>query len=362
MKIYLLTLLMISISGFSSASERYIRIDSPASDGNVNPARPVTVAGSGKGLFEGNVVVRIETIDGEKLVEVATTMHRENIAAAGTWQTLITVPQPAPDTIRLIAYSPSPREGDAAITSKPVVLRIIGSALEKRDWHLHRYLGESGKMSPVQAGTTIDAGFNEGRISGSAGCNRYFAPYHSGADNHLKLTSATRSTQMACPPAVSDQEKRYLTLLSSVTSWQRQNESLLLFDKEQHNILQFVAAEPTTLERTQWQAGGINNGRGGVVTGHNTRLATAMFIDGEISGNAGCNRFSASYEINGKKITIGPAMTTRKHCAEPDGVMEQEQQYLNALARARTCNVIQNELELRDGNGSLQIRFHVQKQ
>ena len=116
------------------------------------------------------------------------------------------------------------------------------------------------------------------------------------------------------------------------------------------------------MEDSVWRATGINNGRGGVVSRATTSRATALFANGEVSGTTGCNSFTASYEIiKGQQITIGPAMTTRKHCAEPDGIMEQEQQYLQALARTRTYTLETDRLELRDEKGSLQVRYVVQK-
>jgi heat shock protein HslJ len=54
-------------------------------------------------------------------------------------------------------------------------------------------------------------------------------------------------------------------------------------------------------------------------------------------------------------------MTTRKHCAEPDGIMEQEQHYLQALARAHAYTLKPDRLELRDRDGSLQVSFRVQE-
>jgi len=41
--------------------------------------------------------------------------------------------------------------------------------------------------------------------------------------------------------------------------------------------------------------------------------------------------------------------------------MEQEQQYLHALARARTYALKPDRLELRDENGALQVSYRVQK-
>ena len=153
----------------------------------------------------------------------------------------------------------------------------------------------------------------------------------------------------------------FLAVLSLVDAWQLREQSLLLLDKDRQIVLKFVAAKPATLEDVSWQAIGINNGRGGVVSAENTHLATAVFAYGKISGNAGCNDFTAAYEIEGDQITIGRAMTTRKHCAEPHGIMEQERQYLQALARVHTYTLKPNRLELRDENGSLQVSFQPQK-
>jgi heat shock protein HslJ len=361
MKTFILAIVIMFASGFAAAADRYLRIDSPGDNDSVDPATPVSVSGTGKGLFESNVVVRIEDMEGRILVQIPTTMKRDHIAAAGTWQTRITIPRPAPAEIRLIAFSPSPKEGDAAITSQPVLLKTTGHGLEAIDWQLHQYRGEAGELAQVLPETTVDARFATGQVSGSAGCNRYFGAYTTGVDNRLTLAAEIGSTMMACPPAISRQEQRYLALLSQVASWQRRDGTLLLLDREQQPILIFLAAQPAALEDVPWQATGINNGRGGVVSGRNTHLATAMFANGKISGDAGCNHFTATYEITGNLIAIRRAMTTRKHCAEPDDVMEQEQHYLQALARAHTYVLKPDRLELRDRNGSLQVSYRVQE-
>jgi hypothetical protein len=80
---------------------------------------------------------------------------------------------------------------------------------------------------------------------------------------------------------------------------------------------------------------------------------TALFgNDATLSGSAGCNNYNAPYEVNDNKITIGPAATTRKMCAEPEGTMEQEAAYLAALGSAATYEVVGDRLELSDSAGS----------
>ena len=77
-----------------------------------------------------------------------------------------------------------------------------------------------------------------------------------------------------------------------------------------------------------------------------------------LTGSAGCNNYNASYETSGdNNISIGPAATTRKFCAEPEGTMDQEQQYLAALQTAATYKIELDRLELRTAEGALVADF-----
>jgi len=358
---FVLSIIMLFFYGIAMASDRYINIVSPDGNTMIDPDSPVAVTGTGKGLFEGNVVIRFEDLDGKLLVQEPTTMQRQDIAAAGEWQTSISLPRPVPESVRLIAFSPSPKDGEAAITSAPVLLvtsRGTGPTLEDTRWKLSEYLNESGDLQPVISDTVIDAQFAAGKVSGSAGCNRYFGGYTSGQQNQLVLDGHMGATQMACAQPIANQERRYLVLLSGVNSREIKGDMLLLLDKQGQLVLKYSAESPLTLENTSWQATGINNGRGGVVSSATTTRVIAMFTDGKVSGSAGCNNYSASYEISDSQITIGPARMTRRQCAEPEGIMAQEQEFLQALAAATQYTLTADRLELRDNNGSLQVTFY----
>ena len=259
-----------------------------------------------------------------------------------------------------MASSPSPKDGEAAITSAPVLLvtsRETGPTLEDTRWKLSEYLNESGDLQPVIPDTVIDARFAAGKVSGSAGCNRYFGGYTWGKNNQLVFDGRMGSTKMACAQAVDSQERRYLALLSGVNSREIRDGLLVLLDKQGQVVLEYSAGPPLILENTSWQASGINNGRGGVVSSATTPRVVAMFVDGKVSGSAGCNNYSASYEISNSLITIGPVMTSRQQCAEPEGIMAQEQEFLQALAAATHYTLTADRLELRDSKGSLQVTF-----
>jgi heat shock protein HslJ len=66
--------------------------------------------------------------------------------------------------------------------------------------------------------------------------------------------------------------------------------------------------------------------------------ATLEFpAEGQVAGNASCNRFSGPVTIAGDSITCGPQAVTRMACA--DSVMGQESAYLEALQHAERFRV-----------------------
>lgn len=57
---------------------------------------------------------------------------------------------------------------------------------------------------------------------------------------------------------------------------------------------------------------------------------TLAFEDDTAVGNASCNRYFGSYDLDGSSIAFGPLASTEMFCGEP-GIMEQEMAYLTAL-------------------------------
>jgi heat shock protein HslJ len=209
--------------------------------------------------------------------------------------------------------------------------------------------------------TTITAGFEvDGNLSGSDGCNRYGASYEVEGDK-ITITPGM-STMMACPEPTMQQAGEYMTALAAATSYQIQGDTLELLDAGGNPVATFTA-QPTSLPGTSWIVIGYNNGRGGVVSVIIDTEITAVFgEDGTLSGSAGCNNYTASYEADDDgNISIGPAATTRMMCSEPEGIMEQETEYLAALETAATYNIEGERLQLRTAEGSLAADFMVAK-
>lgn len=68
----------------------------------------------------------------------------------------------------------------------------------------------------------------EGRAAGSGGCNRFTGGYT--LDGASLRFGALAATQMACAPAVMDQERRFFAAMAEVRGWRIEQRRLLLTD------------------------------------------------------------------------------------------------------------------------------------
>ena len=104
--------------------------------------------------------------------------------------------------------------GLAACTGKTEAI-----PMEDMTWVLESY-GEQGNLKAVLDGTEITAVFASAgaTISGSAGCNDYFASYAI-ENNQLSITSPIAGTRMYCE-GLMDQEDQYLAILEGAETFQ----------------------------------------------------------------------------------------------------------------------------------------------
>jgi len=111
-------------------------------------------------------------------------------------------------------------------------------ALQGTPWTLESY-GEAGNEQTVLEGTEITAAFEEGKVTGSAGCNRYFGGYEV---NGSKLSfSPLGSTRMACPEPIMKQEQTFLSALQGAESYEIRG-STLTITSAGGNVLTFAAS------------------------------------------------------------------------------------------------------------------------
>jgi len=82
---------------------------------------------------------------------------------------------------------------------------------------------------------------------------------------------------------------------------------------------------------------------------------------GTLAGSDGCNHLSGSYTIDGDKFSIGEDLIgTLMACEE--SIMERASEYTQALQKAETYKLVDNQLHLLDADGTVIAIFEAQSQ
>lgn len=205
-------------------------------------------------------------------------------------------------------------------------------------------------------GTDLTSEFKAGKVFGSSGCNQYSGTYTS-SGNRIRLSSQLASTQRACARAIELQEVAFLKALPAARTYRINGTRLTLFSAGGVALLTYQA-QTQQLPGTSWAVLAYNNGKQAVVSVlAGTKLTAVFGTDGTISGSAGCNTYHGPVKASAPKISIGPLASTRKFCADPEGAMDQESQYLAALETAATYRVQGTRMEMRTTGGALVAQF-----
>ncbi len=179
------------------------------------------------------------------------------------------------------------------------------------------------------------------------GCNQFFGGYTIDGDRISFAPLA--GTMMDCPPPAMALEKTVQGTLAGTVRYAIDGDRLTLTPAA-GATLAFQAEPAPTLAGVVWHVSVFNNGRDAVVGLLAGTALTLSFGDGMVQGHAGCNSFRAPYTTDGERMTVGPASTTRKACAG-DGVMQQEREFLAALATATKWSVRGGMLEVHRADG-----------
>jgi heat shock protein HslJ len=110
-----------------------------------------------------------------------------------------------------------------------------------------------------------------------------------------------------------------------------------------------LTGQASELQGTDWVLKVYETADGAAALAMLAPPTTATFERGTLSGNGGCNTYTASYELRGRSMTIGPAAATSMACPSPQ--TDQEQAFFAALARVSRYEVDGEALTLRDDSG-----------
>lgn len=221
----------------------------------------------------------------------------------------------------------------------------------------------------VIEGTELTATFQEdGTVFGTGGCNNFSGGYT--VDGDQIAIDPLAMTMMFCEgvEGLMEQEAAFAAALESAATYTIQGDVLELRTAEGALAVSFVAAAPVAapaqepaepelgLEGATWQLISFVDGEGTMAQADVE--ATITFEDGQVGGNAGCNRFFASYTLEGDQLTISQAGSTMMACPEP--AMSQEQAFLANLGQVASYAISGAELTLFDAAGEALLVFEPQ--
>jgi heat shock protein HslJ len=83
---------------------------------------------------------------------------------------------------------------------------------------------------------------------------------------------------------------------------------------------------------------------------------TIEFENGEVHGRSGCNSYFGEYTVKGNEISFGMLAATEMACMDPEGIMQQEQEYLTFLSEVVAWSVEGEQLILKK-EGQDQLTF-----
>ncbi|MEV7568112.1 META domain-containing protein [Streptomyces tanashiensis] len=208
-----------------------------------------------------------------------------------------------------------------------------------------------GRRSAAPDGARVDFG-EDGRARGNTGCNTF------GAGVVLKGDTLTVSpdevTEIGCPADRQRFEKDLLKAFSGPLKGTLKGDGLRLASADGRNGVELTAERAVPLRGTTWKIDGLVAGEtvSSLPAGSGDKARLVLGADGRVTGNLGCNNFSATARLDEKARTLtveGPAATTRMMCTSPQ--MQLETELYELLDGPLTYRLNHRTLTLTDASG-----------
>lgn len=238
----------------------------------------------------------------------------------------------------------------AACTAAP---DTAADPLAGTSWVLAGF-GAPESLEGTVPGTEITAEFEGGQVSGRSGCNYYGGAYTVSGES-LQVGEVASTAMLCAGEVVMAQEARFQTAIAAAESFSLEADGLILHTSE--GDLTFAPLVPLPLEGVTWQSQGIARD-GAIVSTWVDAQITAIFADGRVSGSAGCNEYSADYEVDGAALTIGSIVNTDMACDEERN--QREAEFLATLAAVAGYETDLTTLTLTDAEGEPLLIFEQQ--
>ncbi len=243
---------------------------------------------------------------------------------------------------------------------RQVVIVDIEPPGEPVDINGTEWILDSLNGSGLVEGSAIFITFNNGRdIGGNAGCNYYGATYTINDSEFSVVERHIDKTNFDCdvPEVVMQQESAYLEALANAAVYRAIDKRLEIDDASGTTTLIFLLKEPPpidpALDGTEWVLTSLNGSD--LIAGSNITLG---FAEGQAGGFAGCNSYGGEYTAaDGGVLTIAELAMTAMDCPTPEGIIEQENAYQQALLNAAAYRITDDRLEIDDASGETTLVF-----
>ncbi len=100
----------------------FVTIDTPLPYETLDLSQPIVITGQGRGLFEGNVVVRALDDNGNILAEEPTTLQAAEVGGQGTWEIDLNINAAEGTRGRIYVFSTSPQDGSVIAAASVKVI------------------------------------------------------------------------------------------------------------------------------------------------------------------------------------------------------------------------------------------------
>ena len=194
--------------------------------------------------------------------------------------------------------------------------------------------------------------FEDGKVSGTPGCNRFFG---SCTQDGAKLEFGMMgTTEMAClDEGVGEQETAFLAALGEVTGVRAADPAVELTGADGAAILTLMKKEPMpdkALEGTEWTLTGIveNEAVSSIV---GDKAVTLTIADGKLHASA-CNQINGDVTVDGQTLKVGPLMSTRMACPSEEETI-QEGKLISYLEAATAFEIKGATLTITSGDNGL---------
>lgn len=198
---------------------------------------------------------------------------------------------------------------------------VTAGRLDGRQF-LSTTVAEAGADRPLVAGTRVRLGFEEGRLTASAGCNTMGGTFR--IEDGRLLTADAAMTEIGCdPPRHAQDDWLFAFLGSRPTIRLTGNDLVLERGTTVMRLLDREVAEPDLpLVGTLWTVDSIVVGEvvSSVPAG---AVATMVFSgDGFVAFTTGCNEGGARVVVEPDRLRLSEVTVTDRACPGPAGALE----------------------------------------